>query len=173
LEKLSLYARHLRPLLRESLIEEDEIDLNSVVLSHYRLSRIRQQVLVMETEEEYKLTPGDGLGTAKPKDRKEELISQIISRLNELFITDQLTDQDLVNYAYTIRDKVRENDLVMTQIANNSNEQAMLGDFPKAVDDAVMDSNEAHKNQMLQLLSDPIKAKSFARIVFDLLKMAG
>ncbi len=173
LEKLSFYARHLRPLLRESLIEDNEIDLNSVVLSHYRLSEIRRQDLVMETEGEYKLTPGDGLGTAKPKDRKEEFISQIISRLNELFITDQLTDKDLVNYAYTIRDKVRENALVMTQIANNSNEQAMLGDFPKAVDDAVMDSNEAHKNQMLQLLSDPIKAKGFARIVFDLLKMAG
>jgi len=36
LEKLSLYARNLRPMLREALIEEDEIDLNSVVLSHYR-----------------------------------------------------------------------------------------------------------------------------------------
>ena len=54
------------------------------------------------------LKPGDSLGTAKARDRKEELLSQIISRLNELFITDQLTDKDLVNYAYTIRDKVKE-----------------------------------------------------------------
>jgi len=76
-----------------------------------------------------------------------------------------------VNYAYTIRDKVGENELVMMQIANNTPEQAMLGDFPKAVDDAVMDSNEVHQNQMLQLLSDPSKATGFARVVFDLLKM--
>ena len=101
------------------------------------------------------------------------MISQVISRLNELFVTDQLTDSDLVNYAYTIRDKVRENDLVMTQITNNTPEQAMLGDFPKAVDNAIMDSSEAHQNQMMQLLSDPTKAAGFARVVFDLLKTAG
>ena len=99
-------------------------------------------------------------------------MSQIISRLNELFITAQLTDKDLVNYVYTIRDKVSENKLVMMQIANNTPEQAMLGDFPKAVDDAVMDSSEVHQNQMMQLLSDPLKAAGFARVVFDLLKMA-
>ena len=46
----------------------------------------------------------------------------------------------MVNYAYTIRDKVSENELVMMQIANNSSEQAMLGDFPKAVDDAILTS---------------------------------
>jgi type I restriction enzyme R subunit len=91
--------------------------------------------------------------------------------LNELFITDELTDADLVNYAYTIRDKVRENAQVMMQIANNSPEKAMLGDFPKAVDDAVLGSNEAHQNQMLQLLSDPKKAAGFARVVFDLLNI--
>jgi type I restriction enzyme R subunit len=171
LEKLSLYARNLRPMLREALIHEDDIDLNNVVLSHYRLSAIRQQDLkINEDMDGYQLEPGEGLGTAKARDIKEEFLSQIINRLNELFITDQLTHKDLVNYAYTIRDKVRENKLVMTQIANNTPEQAMLGDFPRAVDDAVMDSKEAHENQMMQLLTDPSKAAGFARVVFDLLK---
>jgi type I restriction enzyme, R subunit len=32
-----------------------------------------------------------------------------------------------------------------------------------------MDGNEAHQNQMKQLLSDPEKAANFSRIVFDLL----
>ncbi len=173
LEKLSLYARNLRPMLRESLIREDDIDLDNVVLSHYRLSLIRQKDLILaENSPEYKLSPGEGLGTAKAKDKKEEFLSQIINRLNELFITDQLTEKDLVNYAYAIRDKVSENELVMAQIANNTPEQAMLGDFPKAIDDAVLDSSEAHQNQMMQLLSDPKKAAGFARIVFDLLKLA-
>jgi len=153
-------------------VDEEDIDLQGVVLSHYRLSKIKQQSLKLEENTpEYKLEPGDGLGSAKAKDRKEELISQIITRLNELFITDELTDKDLVNYAYTIRDKVLENATVMLQIANNSPEQAMLGDFPKAIDDAVMGSNEAHQNQMMQLLSDPKKAAGFARVVFDLLQL--
>ena len=97
-------------------------------------------------------------------------MSQIISRLNEVFITDQLSDNDLVNYAYTIRDKVRENELVMKQIANNTPEQALLGGFAKAIDDAILDSSAAHQNQMMQLLSDPIKAATFSRVVFDLMK---
>jgi type I restriction enzyme R subunit len=174
LEKLSLYARNLRPMLRETFMEEDGIDLSSVVLSHYRLSLLRHQDLKLkEDSADYKLEPGEGLGTAKPKDKHEEFISQIISRLNELFITDHLTELDLVNYANTIRDKVSENALVMKQIANNSTEQAMLGNFSKAVDDAVMDSSDAHNNQMMQLLSNPAKAADFAKVVFDLLKLAG
>jgi hypothetical protein len=71
----------------------------------------------------------------------------------------------------TIRDKVGENAIVMKQIANNTPEQAMLGDFAKAIDNAIMDSSAAHQNQMLQLLSDPSKANKFARVVFDLLAM--
>lgn len=169
LEKLSLFARNLRPMLRESMVDEDDIDLSNVELSHYRLSKIRQQDLILKEDNPEYLTPGDALGTAKAKDKNEEYISQIISRLNELFITDHLTEADMVNYAYTVRDKVKENPLVMSQIANNTPEQAMLGDFVKAIDDAVMDSSEAHQNQMMQLLSDPGKAAGFARVVFDLL----
>jgi type I restriction enzyme R subunit len=45
----------------------------------------------------------------------------------------------------------------------------MLGDFSKAIDDAILDSSDAHQNQMMQLLADPRKAANFARIVFDLL----
>jgi len=170
LEKLSLFARHLRPMLRETL-DDDDLDLDGVVLSHYRLSEIRRQDLVLEPDADDKLEPGEGLGTARAKDKQEELLSQIIQRLNELFITDNLTEKDMVSYAYTIRDKVSENALVMHQIANNTPEQAMLGDFPKAVDDAVMNSSEAHQNMMMQVLSDPTRATAFARVVFDLLKI--
>lgn len=119
LEKLSLYARHLRPLLREKLDEEDDIDLSNVALSHYRLSILRQQDLVMEPAGDYKLSPGNDLGSAKAKDKKEEFLSQILARLNELFITDGLTDKDLINYAHTIRDKVSENKNVMVTIQHN------------------------------------------------------
>jgi type I restriction enzyme R subunit len=174
LEQLSLYARNLRPLLRETFDDEELIDLSNVEMSHYRLSKIRQQDLRLNEEAgEYGIKGGEGAGSAKAKDPKEEPLSLIINRLNEIFITDELSEKDLINYAYTVRDKMKENGRVMKQIANNNEEQAMLGDFPKAIDDAIMDSSDAHQNQMLQLLSDPDKAKNFARIVFDLLKLTG
>jgi len=97
------------------------------------------------------------------------LLSQIITRLNELFITDGLTDADLISYATTIRDKVSENERVMHQIANNSAEQALLGDFAGAMDEAVMDSGEAHQNQMMQYLNSKELQVGLQRVVFDML----
>ena len=97
-------------------------------------------------------------------------MSQILERLNDLFVTDNLTDKDMINYACTVRDKLAENAVVMKQIANNTAEQALLGDFPQAIDDAVMESSEAHQEMMVQYLSNPELARGFARVVFDLLK---
>ena len=173
LEKLNLYARHLSPLLREHVTEENETDLSSVVLSHYRLSKIREQDIKLTTDaEDAKLAPITGLGSAQPKDKKEELMSQVLERLNSLFVTDSLTDNDLINYACTVRDKLVENKAVMKQIINNSREQAMLGDFSTAIDEAVMDSNEAQQDMMMQYLSSKELAQGFASVVFDLLQAA-
>jgi len=59
------------------------IAANYLKLTVPRRGRIRQQALVLkENSAEYKLQPGEGLGTAKPKDRQEEFLSQIINRLN-------------------------------------------------------------------------------------------
>jgi len=173
LEKLNLYARYLRPLLREQFEDQDTIDLSNVEMSHYRLSKIRQQNLQLHEEDgDFTMKGNEAAGSAKSKDPKEELLSTLISKLNELFITDALTDKDLINYAYAIRDKVKENQQVMEQIANNTPEQALLGDFPQAIDNAIIDSSDAHNNQKIQLLSDPEKAKGFAKLIFDMLKLA-
>ncbi|WP_423061452.1 type I restriction endonuclease subunit R [Citrobacter portucalensis] len=169
LEKLSLFARHLRPLLHEQRLEEDEIDLSNVEMSHYRLSKIHEQHLkLQEDAAEYTLDPSNDVGTAKPKDKKEEFLSHILSRMNELFITDHLTDKDMLSSAMTVFNKITENETVMKQIRNNSPEQAILGGFFKAVDDAVMDSDEARQEFMLQYLSNPQCAKGFARLMFDM-----
>jgi type I restriction enzyme R subunit len=170
LEKLSLYARHLAPLLREKTPDEDPIDLSSVELSHYRLSKLKQQDLMMVKDgADTGLYPATDLGTGKARSKEEAWLSQIITRLNDLFITDGLTEQDIINYAYTIRDKISENERVMHQIDNNSAEQALLGDFAGALDEAVMGSGEAHQNQMMQYLNDKELAAGFQRVVFDML----
>lgn len=175
LEKLSLFSRHLRSQLHEQRLEEDEIDLSNVEMSHYRLSKIHEQHLKLQEDAvEYTLDPSNDVGTAKPKDKKEEFLSQILSRMNELFITDHLTDNDMLSSAMVVFNKITENETVMKQIKNNSPEQAILGGFFNAVDDAVMDSDEARQEFMMQYLSDPSRAKGFARLMFDMVtgKMA-
>lgn len=169
LERLSLYARHLAPLLRERTPEEDPIDLSSVELSHYRLSKIREHDLTLVKNYPVGLQPGSALGSGQARDKQEEYLSHIIARLNELFVTDNLSENDLLSYARTIRDKVSENASVMHQLANNAPEQAFLGDFPAAMDDAVMSSGDAHQNQMMQYLNSKDLAAGFQRLVFDML----
>ncbi|MBJ8442563.1 type I restriction endonuclease subunit R [Acinetobacter bereziniae] len=170
LEKLSLFARNLRPLLREQIADEDEIDLSNVAMSHYRLSKIRQQDIQLKADStEHKLEPANDMGTAKAKDKKEDFLSVILGRVNDLFITDKLTDQDMINYVHTVADKMSENTRMMKQIQNNTREQAMLGEFDSALDDAVLDSNAAHMEQMTQLMSDPAKMRKFAHIIYDVL----
>ncbi|MEP3478652.1 MAG: DEAD/DEAH box helicase family protein [Fuerstiella sp.] len=170
LERLSLYARHLAPLLREESPTEDRVDLSTIGLSHYRLSKIKQQDLKLKKSGAEGLSPGTDIGKGKAKSKKEEWLSQIIQRLNEVFVTDGLTDKDLINYLRTITDKVRENTVVMHQVENNTPEQALLGDFPEAVDDAVMDSSDVHVNQKNQYLNSPQITEQFRKIVLDLLK---
>ena len=97
-------------------------------------------------------------------------MSQIIEGLNELFVSDELGESDVVSGLYGVRDILRGNTLVMEQMANNSREQALLGDFYPAVDDAIIDSPDVHDALRIQLLSDPRKARLFALGVFDLLK---
>ncbi|WP_064792333.1 type I restriction endonuclease subunit R [Shewanella woodyi] len=170
LEKLSLYARHLRPLLREKVIEEDELDLDNVVMSHYRLSKIRQQdIQLKEDAPDYQLEPSTDIGGAKAKDKKEELLSFVLEKLNEAFANENLSDGDLINTVRKWSEKVRENETVMAQIKNNTRAQAMLGDFPVASDEAVMASSSAEQEMMLKYLSDPSTRQSVLEVMFDML----
>lgn len=166
LEKLSLFARHLQPMLREKLDDEDEVDLSNIVMSHYRLSKLRQQDLKLIDERIEPLQSGGG-GAGKAKDKEEDLLSKIVARLNEMFDTEKLTDSDMLNYSQTIWDKVNENPIVMQQIANNPADKVMLGDFPDATLDAIFDSQDAYQEITRQLLSDSNRLAQFTRFLLD------
>lgn len=166
LEKLSLYARNLRPLLRESVDNEDDIDLTNISMSHYRVSKLHQQDLKLK-EGSGELEAGGGGGTAKPKDQKEELLSKVINRLNEVFAGEDFTDKDMINFQNTIWDKVTENEIVVKQFSNNSTDQIMLGGYPDAAMDALFESQEAYEGMTMHLLSHPDQFKKFIRLMLD------
>ncbi|WP_201624070.1 type I restriction endonuclease subunit R [Psychrobacter immobilis] len=166
LEKLSLYARNLQPLLRESVDNEDDVDLSNIVMSHYRVSKLHQQDLKLQ-EGSGELEAGGGAGTAKPKDIKEAYLSQIIERLNEVFAGEDFTENDMVNFQNTIWDKVTENEIVVKQFSNNSTDQIMLGSYPDAAMDALFESQEAYEGMTMHLLSNPNQFKKFIRLMLD------
>ena len=168
LEKLSLYARNLQPLLRESVNEDDDIDLSNIVMSHYRVSKLYQQDLkLQESRSEYQLDAGGSAGTAKPKDKKEELLSQVIDRLNEVFAGEDFTESDMINFQNTIWDKVTENEIVVKQFTNNSIDQIMLGGYPNAAEDAMFEAKDAFAGMTMHLLSNPNQFKQFIKLMLD------
>jgi type I restriction enzyme R subunit len=167
LEKLSVYARHLRPLLREERLDE-EIDISSLQLSHYRLKKIAEHELkLQEGEGVYQLTGAGDLGSGTARDPEKEALSVIIERLNELFAGDDLTEKDRLNYMNTIKDKVLENQKVVQQLENNTPDQVMIGDYPNAVQDAVMDSLQTHNDLASQLLQNEAVSKEFAKLLLQ------
>ena len=172
LEKLSIFAKHLHPLLRFDVLQED-IDLSDVAMTHYRLHEQREADLqlgykVGEEPKPYLAPTKEGSG-ATPKDAQTELLNEIISRMNDLFVEDGLSEGDMLNYANTIAGKVSENDTVMDQLRNNTKEQAMLGAFPESINDAVIQSMGVHENMAMKVLSNEAVAKGFAELMFDVL----
>ncbi|WP_298441409.1 DEAD/DEAH box helicase family protein [uncultured Ferrimonas sp.] len=172
LEKLSIYAKHLYPLLRLEVVE-DEINLSEVAMTHYRLHEQREADLqlgykVGEEPKPYVPASKEGSG-ATPKDPKTELLNEIIGRMNDLFIDDGLSENDMISYANTIAGKVAENDVVMDQLRNNSKEQAMLGKFPESINDAVIESMGVHEKMAMKVLSNEAVTKGFAELMFDVL----
>jgi type I restriction enzyme R subunit len=167
LEMLSIYARHLHPLLREERLQDD-VDLSDVTMTHYRLSKVREQHLRLKEGEPCPMEPTSSVGMGNPHDPKTEKLSEIINRMNSLFAGD-FTEGDALNYARTIADKVRENEKVMEQLRVNSPDQAMLGHFPQAVEDAVIQSMETHKDLAVQFLEKPEVRRGFARLLLDML----
>ena len=93
----------------------------------------------------------------------------IIERMNGLFAAENLSEADLVSYARTIADKIQENEAVMSHVTNNTPDQTMLGDFPKAVEEAVLASGDAHKDLMTQYLSNKAIQLGFGKLIHEML----
>jgi len=169
LEKLNLYARHLAPLLREEEVEPDQIDLSGVELSHYRLQKQSEQDLKLREEAGEKLKPGGEFGTGSSRNKEMEFLSQIIERMNEIFAAENMSNADVVSYPRTIADKVRENEAVMSQVNNNTPDQAMLGDFPQALQEAILASGDAHNGLMMQYFASKNVQLAFGKLILEML----
>jgi type I restriction enzyme, R subunit len=165
LERLSVFAKYLYPLL--VITSEDiKIDTDNLVMTHFRIKKQGEHTITLESEEIDPDKPGGAVG----RDRKKDSIDHIIEEMNKIIGAD-LTNADMLSYANTIKDKISENKSVMEQISINTKEQAMMGDFITAVNDAIVDSYEAHTTIADEMLdkNNGRKRDSFAKLILDIL----
>ncbi|MBA2797140.1 type I restriction endonuclease subunit R [Aeromonas veronii] len=169
LERLCVFARHLLPMLRQEVLEEDEIDLSQVLLSHYNLKAKRTQDLKLKADASGNGLQGiSALGSAKAKEEKKDFLSHILEQLNDLFGT-EVTDGDKLDWLQGMASKIAENQPLMDQVRNNPRDAIMLGDYPKAVDAAVIERMDIQNGMSLDYLSRPEAANIIQGLILDLL----
>ncbi|KRG76957.1 Restriction endonuclease, type I, EcoRI, R subunit/Type III [Stenotrophomonas ginsengisoli] len=170
LEMLCVYAKHLHPLLRVDRLDRDDIDVGELQLTHYRLTkRKEQQLRLSEGEGEFGLKPGTDVGKGKPHDPEKKRLSEIIAVLNELFGA-ETTDDDQLHFAKGIAQRISRQEDVMAQVNAHSEEQVMHGLLPKRVIDTVLDAMADNEKMSLEVLDNETKSKLFTMLIYRLLK---
>ena len=153
LERLYAFGKNLMPRIAEhstsSILELD----SDVRLTHYRLQKLGEQQLDLEKSEVVALPGIKEAGSGKTQTDEQKKLSEIVSRMNDLFSGD-LSEADLVGNVATISGKLMENETLAAQAANNSESQFAMGDFKDILTDIVIEGQEAHNAIADQLLKD-------------------
>lgn len=103
LEKLSIFTKYLYPLLRLDIVE-DGIDLNNVMMTHYRISKQKQKEIDLTKGNSIVLNPAKAGEGATPKDRHTEFLREIIQKMNDLFAGEDFSKNVLfILYEYDSR----------------------------------------------------------------------
>ncbi|TCT10904.1 type I restriction endonuclease subunit R [Paralcaligenes ureilyticus] len=169
LEQLNVYAKHLHPLLRISRLDDDDVDVSELELTHYRLTKRAEQLLKLnEKTGEYGLKPGSDVGTGKPYDPEKKRLSEIIDALNDLFGA-EISDDDQLHFANGVAARISRDEGVMAQVNSHSPEQVMHGVFPKRVEDLVLDAMTDHEKMAMEILGNEGKGRDFALLILRLL----
>jgi type I restriction enzyme R subunit len=149
-EARSIFFRRLIPLLDFGR-ERDGVDLSKVVLTHHKLSTQGKKDLTLDGGGE-KLKPMTEAGSGGVQEKEKALLSQILQKLNDLF-TGDLSDNDQLSYAMTVKGKLLDNQVLVQQAANNLKEQFSTSPaLSKAVLAAIMDAFETHAAMSKQAL---------------------
>ncbi|WP_324731846.1 type I restriction endonuclease subunit R [Pseudomonas paeninsulae] len=173
LEQLCVYAKHLHPLLRVDRLQQDDVDVGELQLSHYRLSkRAEHQLRLSEEDGDYSLDPASAVGSGKPHDPEKKRLSEIIEALNDIFGA-EVSDDDQLQFLTGIAQRISRQEDVMAQVNNHSVEQVMHGLFPKRVLDTVLDAMTDHEKLSLEVLDNETKSRAFALVILKMLKTAG
>ncbi|MNL63511.1 hypothetical protein D3C87_1876540 [compost metagenome] len=88
--------------------------------------------------------------------------------MNDLFGT-EVTDGDKLDWLQGMASKIAENQPLMDQVRNNPRDAIMLGDYPKAVDAAVIERMDIQNGMSLDYLSRPEAANRIQSLLLDIL----
>ncbi len=172
LEQLCVYGKSLYPLLRVDRLDQEDVDISELALTHYRLTKQAEQQLRLEEDQgEHPLKPGSDIGSGKAHDPEKKRLSEIIEALNDLFGA-EVSDEDQLQFLNAIANRISREEDVMAQVNNHKPEQVMHGLFPKRVVDTVLDAMTDHEKLSLEVLDNEESGRKFALLVLRMLTAA-
>lgn len=164
LENFAAFAKLLQK--RLDGVPPDHVDLHGLVLSGYDIAN-RDDKAAGEGKTPV-LTPIRGGGGEHRDDRL--YLKEIIERLNHLF-GDATPLGDQVAFVNQIASIAKESDVVVAQVENNTREQAMKGNLPGAVQQAVVRALGSHQKLATQVLKADRQGMAVLNdVVYDLMR---
>ena len=160
IEKRAIFFKRLLPLLDFGR-EREGVDLSKVLLTHHKLKELGKRDLQLdeESDTDTKLKPLTDTGGGEVQEPLKVKLSEILSKVNDLF-EGELTDDDKLVYVNNVlKGKLLESDLLHQQAMNNTKEQfANSPDLASEIMNAIMDALAAHGSMSKQALgSDRVR----------------
>ena len=172
LEQRAICFRLLVPLLATDRLNEDEIDLSGVRLTHYRLKgQEARQLKLKEGDGDYGLKAPGEVGSGEGHDPHLAKLAEIIQQMNDLF-EGELSEADMIGLVTHISERMIANPVLAQQAEHNSKEQFALGDFRKIMLDTVVDGLESYQSMAGQVLSNERTREGFAIVLLDIVYAA-
>ncbi len=163
LEKFASYARGLIPNLHVTELAP-EVDIGDVVLTNYQLVNQGKKSIDLKGGKIDGVKPGQ----ATPRDRKTEILAEIINQFNDLF-SGEFSGEDAVNFVTSVKDKVKKDEKTMSQVNANDKKRAMEGSLPQTVKNAVVQSLDTHTDLCMQALKQNDKMLLITSLIADML----
>lgn len=159
IEKRAMFFKRLLPLLDFGR-EREGVDLSKVVLTHHRLKDQGKRSLGLHDDDgDHKLQPLTDTGGGAVQEKQKVLLSEILTKVNDLF-EGELTDDDRLVYVNHVKGKLLESSVLVQQASNNSKGQFDNSpDLDSALTDAIIDAFGAYTSMSKQALdSERVRA---------------
>jgi type I restriction enzyme R subunit len=167
IEKRAMFYKRLLPLL-EFGREREGIDLSKVVLTHHHLKDQGLRDLLLGAGETPKLAPITEAGSGSVQEKQTAYMAELIDKLNDLFGAGT-SEQDQLRYVNgTLLGKVAESKTLQQQASNNSKEQfANSPDLTNELQNAIIESYDAHTVMSTQALNSPVVLRGLLDILLN------
>src|SRR5699024_5084827 len=134
-------------------------DVSGVVLTHFRLEKLREDSLALASDEAEGLTGITEAGLAKQREKENATKAELVEYVNELIDGSQQTETDRVSSIETLMRKViDDHDLQVEAIANSPIDFNYSPTLRTRVEDALWTADVGHQEAMKELRGKPVEA---------------